>query len=183
MPIFPRTIFGMIAGAVYTGLLLYAAFKDWRSRLIPNRIVLGLAIGGLGFSIVSAPLLTGVLRGSGGLVTGLVCWLPFYMLGWVGAGDVKLFAASGSWMGAFRTIEAGVAAAIVGAVLALTYVVWRYGVRRAIETVWLAAAAPAILANSSDSGRSRSSRSLPYGVALAAGALIAAWMPGVLLGR
>lgn len=183
MPIFPRTIFGMIAGAVYTGLLLYAAFKDWRSRRIPNRIVLGLAVCGLVFSIVSAPLLSGLLGWSGGLVTGLICWLPFYMLGWVGAGDVKLFAASGSWLGAFRTLEAGAAAALLGAVLALTYVVWSYGVRRAIETVWLAATAPTILANSSDSGQARSSRSLPYGVALAAGALVAAWIPGVLLGR
>jgi prepilin peptidase CpaA len=181
MPIFPRTTLGMIAGAIYTGILLYAALGDLRSRRIPNRMVLVLAMGGFGFSVGMAPLLSGALRASGGLVTGLVCWLPFYMLGWVGAGDVKLFAASGSWLGATRTIEAAVVAAIVGAVLALTYVVWNHGLRRAIETAWLAAAAPAVLASSANSGRS--SRSLPYGVALAAGALVAAWMPDVLLRR
>jgi prepilin peptidase CpaA len=181
MPIFPRTTLGTIAGAVYTGLVLYAAFRDLRTRLIPNRIVLVLTVCGFGFSIATAPLLSGLMRGGGGLMTGLLCWLPFYMVGWVGAGDVKLFSASGVWLGATRTMEAAVVAAIAGAALALTYVVWNYGLRRAIETAWFAASAPATLAGSADSGQS--SRSLPYGVALAAGALVGAWMPDLLSRR
>jgi prepilin peptidase CpaA len=101
------------------------------------------------------------------------------MLGWLGAGDVKLFTASGCWMGGARTLEAAVVAAFAGAVLGLSWVVWNYGLRRAIETVWLATTAPGMLANSTDS--SRSGRSLPYGVALAIGALIGAWMPAISL--
>jgi prepilin peptidase CpaA len=178
MPIFPGTTLGMIAGGVYTVLLVYAAVGDLRTRRIPNYLVLVLGIAGLAFSVLHAPPVEGAMRGVGGLVTGLVLWLPFYLLGWLGAGDVKLFAASGVWLGPARTLEGAVIAALAGALLAAVWMAWNHGFRRVVETVWLATAAPSMLATSADSGRS--SRSLPYGVALVVGALVAAWMPEIL---
>jgi prepilin peptidase CpaA len=178
MPIFPGTTLGRVAGAVYTLLLVYAAVGDLRSRRIPNNLVLVLGVAGLAFSVLHAPPLEGAMRGVGGLITALVVWLPFYMMGWVGAGDVKLFAASGAWLGPARTLEAAAISAVTGALLALVWMLWNHGLKRVVETVWLATAAPAVLASSADSGRS--SRSLPYGVALVVGSLVAAWVPEIL---
>jgi prepilin peptidase CpaA len=178
MPIFPGTTLGRIAGVAYTLLLVYAAVGDLRTRRIPNYLVLVLGMAGLAFSVLHASPVEGAMRGAGGLVVGLVLWLPFYLLGWLGAGDVKLFAAAGSWLGPVRTLEGAVIAGLAGAILALAWIAWNHGLRRAVETVWLASAAPTVLATSGDSGRS--SRSLPYGVALVVGALVAAWMPEIL---
>jgi prepilin peptidase CpaA len=178
MPIFPGTTLGRIAGALYTVLLVYAAVGDLRTRRIPNYLVLVLGFAGFGFSVLHAPPLEGAMRGVGGLVTGLILWLPFYVLGWLGAGDVKLFAAAGIWLGPARTLEAAVIAALAGALLALVWMVWNHGLKRVVETLWLATAAPNVLATSADSGRSN--RSLPYGVALVLGALVAAWLPEIL---
>lgn len=179
MPVFSGTPFGVVAGTTYTVLLLVAALSDLRTRRIPNTLVVVLAVTGLGFSVLHAPLAEGALRGGGGLALGLVLWLPFYVLGWLGAGDVKMFAAAGSWLGPARTLESAAIAALVGAVLAVVWIVRNHGAKRAIETVWLATAAPAVLAASTASARS--ARSLPYGVALAVGALIGAWTPEVWL--
>ncbi len=169
----------MIAGLIYTVLLLVAAVGDIRMRRIPNRLVMVLAVLGLAFSVVAAPVLPGALRGMGGLLTGFVCWLPFYALGWLGAGDVKLFAAAGSWLGPLRTLEGALIAAVSGAVLALVWMVWSYGARNVASTLAIAAARPTTLAPGSVPVAS--SKTLPYGVALAFGALVAAWIPGLLL--
>jgi prepilin peptidase CpaA len=158
--------------------LVYAAVGDVRTRRIPNSLVLVLAIAGLGFSVLHVPPVEGALRGVGGLFAGLLIWLPFYLLGWLGAGDVKLFAASGAWLGPARAIEGAVIAALAGALLALAWTMWKHGLKRVVENVWLATAAPTVLATSADSGRSR--QTIPYGVALVVGALAAAWMPEIM---
>jgi len=115
----------------------------------------------------------------GGLLIGFACWLPFYALGWLGAGDVKLFAAAGSWLGPLRTIEGALVAAIAGAVLALVWMGWTYGARKGATDLAIALTLPSTLARGPAAQATR--KTLPYGVALALGALTAAWAPGLLL--
>ncbi|MEO8193400.1 MAG: prepilin peptidase [Gemmatimonadales bacterium] len=170
---------GLIAGAAYTLLLLIGAVGDFRSRRIPNRLVVMLAVLGLAYGVFVTPTLAGALRATGGLVTGLVCWLPFYALGWLGAGDVKLFAAAGAWLGPLHTLEGSLIAAVAGAVLALIWMLWSYGARDAATTLALAAARPSMLASGNTTIEKR--KTLPYGIALSFGALVAAWAPGLLL--
>jgi prepilin peptidase CpaA len=166
------------AGAIFTLLMVLAALGDVRTRRIPNRIVAVLAISGLIYSAFMPPSLMGALRGLGGFATGLACWLPFYAFGWLGAGDVKLFAAAGAWLGPLRTIEGSLIAALLGAVLALLWMLRSRGLKHSVETLGIAATLPSVLTDSSPS--SDRSRMLPYGVAMAAGALCAAWVPGIL---
>lgn len=160
-------------------LLLAAAVRDIQTRRISNRLVLALAVIGIAASIVAAPVAAGLLRGTGGLVTGFVCWLPFYALGWLGAGDVKLFAAAASWLGPLNALEGALIAAASGAVLALIWMVWTSGAKNVASTLAIAAARPSTLAPGSNTVAVR--KTLPYGVALAFGAIVAAWMPGLLL--
>lgn len=176
---FAATPLGILAGIVFTSLLLFAALGDLRTRRIPNRLVLAIAVLGIIYSAIVPPSLWGAARGLGGAATGLACWLPFYAMGWLGGGDVKLFAAAGAWLGPMKAIEGSLIAALIGAILALLWMLRVRGIRNAVETLGIAATLPSVLSESST--LANSPRSLPYGVAMAAGALCAAWIPGLLL--
>ncbi|MEO5589057.1 MAG: prepilin peptidase [Gemmatimonadaceae bacterium] len=167
----------VLAGIVYSIILVVAAIGDLRTRRIPNRLVLLLAMLGVLYSLIRAPVLMGLAQAGGGIGAGLLCWLPFYMLGWLGAGDVKLFAAAGAWLGPGRAVEGAIVAALFGAVLSLIWMVRTQGVKNAVETLGLAAGSPGVL--SSAGGASRHA-TLPYGVAIAIGAIWAGWMPRLL---
>lgn len=175
---FGETPFGIAAGVAFTVILVYAAIGDLRTRRIPNRLVAILALSGLVYSVVGRPVTQGLLLGLAGLAVGLACWLPFYALGWLGAGDVKLFAAAGAWLGPVGAIEGSLAAACAGAVLALVWMVRSRGMKGTTDVLGLAAGTPSILSPSDATSR-RST--LPYGIAIAFGAIVAGWLPGLLL--
>ena len=98
------------------------------------------------------------------------------MLGWLGAGDVKMFAASGAWLGPMKALEGSVVAALIGAVLALLWMLKVRGVRNSLETLSIATSSPGVLSNAAKQGGVERG-TLPYGIAMAAGALWAAWLP------
>ena len=167
-----------LGGIVFTGILVVAAIADLRNRRIPNRLVATLAVLGLVFSIVQQPGISGLVRGSGGLIAGLLCWLPFYALGWLGAGDVKLFSAAGAWLGPLQAVEGALIGALAGAVLSLIWMMKSRGVRETAVTLGMAASSPGLLAPSTQEPARRST--MPYGIAIAFGAICAGWLPGLL---
>ena len=67
--------------------------------------------------------LTGGWAGLGdgllGMAVGLACLLPLYAVGGMGAGDVKLLAGVGAWLGATTTFYAFCVSTVVGAVMAV----------------------------------------------------------------
>jgi prepilin peptidase CpaA len=168
-----------LGGIAFTAILVVAAVGDLRTRRIPNRLVAVLALLGIVFSTAMAPLLHGALNAGEGILVGLVCWLPFYAFGWIGAGDVKLYAAAGAWLGPAGALEGALIAALAGAILSLLWMLKAHGVKKTADTLGLAAASPGMLSPGSGSGK-RST--LPYGVALAFGAICAGWAPRILLG-
>eukprot|EP01032_Pedospumella_encystans_P026765 gene26765-30247_t len=89
------------------GLLTTAVWHDIKARRIPNALVLpgalaGLALQGLlpaGGGFYTTPFgALGLLLGLAGMALGLALLLPMYMLGTMGAGDVKLLAMAGAFM-------------------------------------------------------------------------------------
>src|SRR5215208_4679040 len=90
----------LVAGGVLMALLAWACAADLRRRRIPNVLVLTMLATGLALSLAprtdATPGMLGALRG---FALGLVIWLPFHTLGLLGAGDVKLIAAAGAWLG------------------------------------------------------------------------------------
>ncbi|MGE5469494.1 MAG: prepilin peptidase [Bacteroidota bacterium] len=73
------------------------AYEDWRWRRLPNGLLLGgVAFGALHCLAVGATPF-GAAPAEAGLAAllGLLAFLPFYALGWMGAGDVKLLAVIG----------------------------------------------------------------------------------------
>ena len=76
-----------------------------RTRRVPNPLTLGIAVTGLalaatrwsGLSVATAAL---------GLAVGIGLMLPPYVFGAMGGGDVKLFAALGTFLGPWPTVQA-----------------------------------------------------------------------------
>jgi prepilin peptidase CpaA len=109
------TISGILAAAVYT---------DLRSHRIPNNlIVLGLVI-----AIIFQLLANGghgLLFGFLAAVLGLGCFMPFYALRAMGAGDVKLMAVVGFFTSPRGVLYAVVLSLLAGGLCALGYLMWR----------------------------------------------------------
>lgn len=175
---FAGTPTGIGAGVIFSAILVVAAIGDFRTRRIPNRLVALLAVLGFAYSVAAEPVLPGLMNAGGGLLVGLGCWIPFYALGWLGAGDVKLFAAAGAWLGPMGALEGALTGACAGAILALAWMFKSRGMKGATETIALSAATPSLLSPDNDGSR-RST--LPYGIAIAFGAIWAGWLPGLLL--
>src|SRR5690349_17759206 len=114
-------------------LLLAAAWSDIRSRRIPNLLVFPGAIIGL---LLHALLQQetgglGILGSLAGLGTGLVLLLPLYLLRIMGAGDVKLMAMTGAFLGAQETVGALLCVLLAGGGLALAAAL-RHGTLRVL---------------------------------------------------
>jgi prepilin peptidase CpaA len=94
------------------------AFIDLRTRRVPNAVTVPLAVVGLA---AAAAGFTGLSMRAAfiGLVLGLLFMLPGYVFGATGAGDVKLLAAAGAWLGPSHIGAAFLYTAIVGGVLAI----------------------------------------------------------------
>ena len=95
-----------------------ASYSDLRARRIPNAlIVIGLIAGVLYHLWLQG--FTGISYSLAGSVTGLALFVPFYLLKAMGAGDVKLLAAMGSWLGTSGALLAFGLSLCAGAILAV----------------------------------------------------------------
>lgn len=104
-------------------LLVVAAVFDYRTRRIPNWLVFSGAIYGLVLNTLVPPMPHGnFLFPLLGLALGLLLFLPLYALQAMGAGDVKLLAMVGAFLGPGDTFYAALATMIVGGVLAILFV-------------------------------------------------------------
>ena len=99
-------------------LTLSAAATDLRSFRVPNALTIPALAAG-----VAASLALGGWAGLGwsllGMLVGFSVLAAFFALGGVGAGDVKLFAAMGAWLGPMSTLEVFAASAFAAGGYAL----------------------------------------------------------------
>jgi prepilin peptidase CpaA len=113
-----------------------AAVFDVRARRIPNVLTFGSA----GIALVFAAATEGTTSlglSIGGWLVGATLFFPFFALGGMGAGDVKLLAALGAWFGAADAIWLAIFTAMAGGV-AGGLVALRHGyLRQALANVWL----------------------------------------------
>ncbi len=104
-------------------ILMIAAIIDIRSRQVPNT----LALTGLAATLVLLPIfhLLPFAHALAGSVAGLLIFLPFYIIGVMGAGDVKLLAIVGSVLGPSELIQAMVHIFIAGGIVTVLYLIAR----------------------------------------------------------
>jgi prepilin peptidase CpaA len=155
-----------------------ASVSDLRSRRIPNVLTFGAALAGLGYHLVTAGG-PGALSSLGGLGLGFVFFLPFFVLGGLGAGDVKLAAALGAWLGPRDMFVVAVAGAIAGGVLAVVVALFAGYLRTAFRNLWTLFThwrVSGIRPLDSLTLQTAAGPRLPYAVPLACGVIIAVWM-------
>jgi prepilin peptidase CpaA len=123
-------------GAVPIAVALVACVFDLRSQRIPNALTFGAAAAALLVAAVGGgmPALGWSLAG---WLLGLALFLPIYALGGMGAGDVKLLAAIGAWLGPMDVFYAALYTGIAGGFLALGVAVWRGCLRQTWRNVQL----------------------------------------------
>ncbi len=155
--------------------LVVAALIDGIKLKVPNWLTFPMAI--------SAWLLSAVFFGWAGLgwsllgtAVGLGLLLPAYAIGGMGAGDVKLLAGMGAWVGVTHTLWAFVVSAFVGAAIALVMILvkrrWRHH-----QSQFLGILAEILIVRSPSqlsamaAGRKSSMLLLPYGIPIAIGSI------------
>lgn len=99
-------------------LLICAAMIDLRCRRIPNWLTFTILAAGL----TRAGFAGGLPEGMVGVTVGFLLILPLYLLGAIGAGDVKLMAAVGAWFLARGVFEIFLLTAVVSLVLVVSQV-------------------------------------------------------------
>ena len=165
----------------HTGLLMallaLAAWSDWSTRRIPNFLVLVAVLMGLSVNALwPATPGAGLVSALAGAGCGLTLMLPLYLLRAMGAGDVKLMAMAGAFLGFPMILHAVLATFMAGGVLALAYGVRKGVVRRMLANMGgvLQGAALSVVAHERPSlaiEQAESVGRLPYGLAIAGGTI------------
>src|SRR5262245_4314918 len=110
----PMTLFQQLAVAV----AVIAAGWDIRTRRIPNTLTFGASFVALVLHGYFGGW-TGAGLSVAGWAVGLVLFLPFFALGGMGAGDVKLLAAVGAGVGPLAAVVAARLAVLAGGQVAV----------------------------------------------------------------
>ena len=176
--------------AVWTALggltlwLLIAAWCDVRTRRIPNWLVFSGMLVGLtlnillpsGFGFASA--LPGGLGWQGsliGLAAGLFLMLPFYLMRAMGAGDVKLMAMVGAFLGLKLVLGAIVFTFVAGGLMAIAVAVRSRAVGEVLRNVRMLLYMGTVKLHLGQAPNTQdapvSGIRMPYGVAIAVGTL------------
>ena len=176
-----------------TIVLIVAAWIDGKQLRVPNWITFPMVLSGLAFNTLwfgtgwgewSHGLIGGLL----GVIVGLCTLFWLWMLGGMGAGDVKLMAGIGAWLGPMVILEVFVATAIIGAVMAVVMVWMQHDWKRhttnflVIIQEWLdmkKLGVSGVAAIAAD--RKPTMRLLPYGIPICCGAIAVFLYDGLLL--
>jgi prepilin peptidase CpaA len=149
--------------SIFPALVIVAAVTDIASYTIPNRLnlVLAAAYPAAALMLGHSPAEIGV-----GLAIGfaaLIVGMGLFAAGWIGGGDAKLFAAVALWLGWPALVSFIMATSLTGGALALLLL----NARAAWVRPYLAGAPPWL------ARLTTTDEPVPYGVAIAVGALVA----------
>jgi prepilin peptidase CpaA len=156
-------------------MLISIVWTDIRTHRISNAMVMMIVLLGLISQLIGNGV-TGVMQGLAGMAVGLAMFLPFYIGGGMGAGDVKLLAGIGTILGPLSTLFAGGFALIAGVPLALFCLAQRYFVvRKQKQQVAAGNSQPRVAKTIPHLARKER---LPYAAAIAAGTMAGLWHSG-----
>lgn len=155
-------------------VLVTAAFFDLRIRKIPNWLIGAGAV--FGFIINGAVGASQLFQSVAGFAVAIMVLLLPFALGWIGAGDVKLFGVIGALLGLRWLPRAFFYSALVAGVIAGGYMLAGLSGRARFKQLWLdvkltllsmGQVTPAPVGTRTQGG------SVPWGVAFSVGTIIA----------
>jgi prepilin peptidase CpaA len=164
-----------------SAVLVLAAVIDGIKLKVPNWITFPLVIAGWLFSAIFCGL-TGLGFWSGlgcsllGTAVGLGLLLPAYAIGGMGAGDVKLLAGVGAWIGVSQTFWAFAVSVLIGSIIAIGMVLYQRKWDHHRRQFWSIFMEILIIRNPDElselaAKRKSSMLLLPYGIPIAIGTI------------
>lgn len=146
---------------LFPAMMAFAASSDLLTMTIPNRVSL-IVIGGFFLlALMTGMSVTEVASHLGAACIVLVLAFGFFARGWIGGGDAKLAAATALWLGFDHLMDYALYGSLFGGALTLLLLKFR------------ASPMPAMLLGQEWAERlHRSDGGVPYGIALAAAALV-----------
>jgi prepilin peptidase CpaA len=168
----------MLIPTIVIGVGIIACAFDLRTRRIPNALTFSAALAGLLVHVMQSGA-AGAQFAAGGWVVGLLLLLPYFALGGMGGGDVKLVAALGAWLGPSQTFWLAIYAGIAGGVIALFVALAQGYLKTAVANVstmfgyWSRAgfkAVPGFTLESSTSPR------VAYAIPILVGTVVTLWL-------
>jgi prepilin peptidase CpaA len=160
-----------LLGVILTTVLVMAIVMDLRSSRIPN----WLTIPAMGFALTGHTWVNGIdgiLFSLTGLGIGLGVFFFIYLAGGVGAGDVKLMAAIGAFVGVYGVLSCAWLAILLGGIYAIGAMGYQWGVAAAGQRLVHAAYGVVMVGGSAWSRELALPFKLRYGLAIAAGTLL-----------
>ena len=159
---------------LFPALMAFAASSDLFTMTISNRLSLALAGGFLLLTLVTGMTLAAFGMHIAAAAAVLIVAFGFFSQGWIGGGDAKLAAATALWFGFDFLLDYMVYASLFGGVLTIVLIQFRK------------LPLPAVLARQKWIMRlHETGGGVPYGIALAAAALVVypktGWMPAIAL--
>jgi len=161
-------------------LLLLACAFDLARRRIPNRLLAVGLLTALVMHLASgnpSSLLSVYLAG---FAVGLLMFLPLYLMGGMAAGDVKLMATVGAFVGPALAFQSSLATYCAGGALALAIVLARRRGREAFANISLLLQPLLMRLNHVRMAEAPpvppSVGGMPYALAITAGTLVALWI-------
>ena len=156
-------------------ILVLAAWIDGRELRVPNWITFPMILAGLAYSTCVGGV-AGFGAGMLGMCVGLLTLLPLYSVGGMGAGDVKLMAGIGAWLGWQITFAAFCVSTVVGAVMAIVMVLRKGTMKHHYENFLLILSEWMVIKNPAELSRIAAERKprmmlLPYGIPICIGTI------------
>jgi prepilin peptidase CpaA len=152
-----------------------AADSDFRSRTIPNRLTLAALLAALAGHAVTGGLHGLSTAALGALLCGAIL-LPGWLLGWMGAGDVKLMAAVGAWLTWPVGLTATLVSLIAGGVIALIVALRHRALGRSLRGAAAMGAWADLLPGRKGPPPAASDLRFPFAAAILAGSMISLWV-------
>lgn len=159
-------------------VVIAAVVCDLRGRRIPNTLTLGAAVVAVAMHVAMNGW-SGLFLAASGWAVGVALFFPLFALGGMGAGDVKLLAAIGAWLGPAGALWTGLYGAVAGGIMALIVVLSRGYASTAMRNIGRMLRVWSIAGVQPVEGltlQNTASPKLPYALPLAVGALVTMWM-------
>ncbi len=119
-----------LSAAIAVMLGLQVVCTDLYARRVPNRGLLAAAVAGSVAMLMLPGVSTGFPEAMAGLLLGLVLLLPFHLIGWMGAGDVKLFSVLGLLLGGGALLPLWIIASLLAGAHAAIWIAARNGLAK-----------------------------------------------------
>ncbi len=163
--------------AAVTVFVAAVAFLDLTTRRIPNRLTVPAAMLAFALNCLGVGAM-GALHSAEGLAVGLAVFLPMFLAGGSGGGDVKAMAAVGAFLGpagAFFAVLCTLVAGLIGGLVVLVSSAGPDGIRELVRRWVFRTYVLSTTGHAAHVPHSRddaAGQRFPYGLAIASGTIL-----------